>query len=86
MCKKRNNHVLHDIEKLTESKSGLSEEFNVSNFGYIIEKYENDLKDFGKVCILNAHLEIKGKTLNGVCLEIFWNYFKKNQNSKDRIH
>ena len=52
----------------------------------LIEKYENDLKDFGKVCILNAHLETKGKTLNGVCLEIFWNYFKKNQNSKDRIH
>ncbi len=30
--------------------------------------------------------EYEGKTLNGVCLEIFWNYFKKNQNSKDRIH
>ena len=26
----------------------------------LIEKYENDLKDFGKVCILNAHLETKG--------------------------
>lgn len=26
----------------------------------LIEKYENDLSDFGKVCILNAHLETKG--------------------------
>ena len=32
MCKKRNNHVLHDIEKLTESKSGLSENFIKTNF------------------------------------------------------
>ena len=23
--------------------------------------------------------EYEGKTLNGVCLEIFWNYFKKNK-------
>ena len=32
MCKKRNNHVLHDIEKITESKSGLSENFIKTNF------------------------------------------------------
>lgn len=38
MCKKRNNHVLHDIEKITDPKSGVSEEFNVSNFGHITYK------------------------------------------------
>jgi len=26
----------------------------------LIEKYENDLNDFGKVCILNAALDTKG--------------------------
>ena len=37
---KQHFHVLRDIEKLTESKSGLSEEFNVSNFGHITYKEE----------------------------------------------
>ena len=38
MCKKRNNHVLHDIAKIIEPKSELSEEFNVSKVGHITYK------------------------------------------------
>ena len=35
---KRHDHVVRDIEKITEPKSGLSKEFNVSNFGHITYK------------------------------------------------
>lgn len=31
---KEHFHVLHDIERITDAKSGLSEEFRKSNYGF----------------------------------------------------
>lgn len=33
---KQHSHVHRDIERITESKSGLSEEFRKSNFGFSV--------------------------------------------------
>ena len=47
---KQHSHVLRDIERLTESKSGLSERFRKSNFGF--STYVTEQGHKAKCCLM----------------------------------